>query len=145
MSVHRGVPALGGPGPGECLVRGSGLRGACSRRVCLLLGGGCLAWGVPGLGGCLVLGCLPGGAWSRGVSGLGGCLVETPQMATAVDSTHPAGMHSYLLKFNIYVNDKNFLTGKIRATEHQQQCCDVASDIALIELLRFLHKPSELL
>ena len=30
-------------------------------------------------------------------------------------------------------------------TERQRQCCDVASDIALNKLLRFLNKPSRLL
>ena len=75
---HRGVPGLGGvPVPGGCLLwggacsRGSGLKGcACSQ------GGGV----VPAPGG-------------KG-SGLRGCLVETPQMATAVGSMHPTGMHS---------------------------------------------------
>ena len=66
---------------------------------CLLPGGvpapgGCLVWGVPGLGG----------AWSGGVCSWGvcswgclvpeGCLVETPQTATAAGSTHPSGMDS---------------------------------------------------
>ena len=49
---------------------------------------GCLIWGVPGPrgvpgpGGCLVLG--------------GGCLVESPPpgTATAAGGTHPTGMHS---------------------------------------------------
>ena len=50
VSVHRGVPGLGG-----WLVRG-----------CMVLGG-------PGPRGCMVLG--RGGAWSRGVYGPGGCLV----------------------------------------------------------------------
>ena len=53
--------------------------------------GGCLVWGVPGLGGTWS----GGGACSRGrCLLLGGCLVETPPMATAADGTHSTGMHS---------------------------------------------------
>ena len=65
--------------------------------VCLSTGG------VPGPGGCLVL----GGAWSRGRGGAwsrgrgvpapgGGVPGGDPQTATAAGDTHPTGMHSCL-------------------------------------------------
>ena len=84
---------------GGCLVRGVlAPEGACSQRGLVWVDacsggvpgvGGCLVWGVPGLGG----------AWSGGCLLPGGCLVETGT-ATAADGTHPTGMHSCLtLKF----------------------------------------------
>ena len=51
-------------------------KGVSAPGGCLLWGGGCLL-----LGGCLRLG-VPGG--------------DPPRAATAVDSTHPTGMHSCL-------------------------------------------------
>ena len=60
-------------------------RGGC------LVGGGCLVWGMPGPGGCL----LPGGA-------------APSRTATAADGTHPTGMHScstYFLTVELALTD----------------------------------------
>ena len=81
--------------------------------VCLSTGG-CLVWGVPGLGdawsgGCLVGGVPgPGGAWLGGVPGPGGgggLHQMPPWTATAAGGTHLTGMHScwrkkYYEKYN---------------------------------------------
>ena len=65
-------------------------------------GGGCLVWGVPGLGGMVWGGVCSGGClvWGDllwGASGLGGlvrgCLVETRWDGYCC-GTHPIGMHS---------------------------------------------------
>ena len=70
-------------------------RGVPGPGGCLVLGVSGLMWGVPGSGGvwsdgrCLVL----GEVWSCGVPGPGGGPVETPRMAIAADGTHPRGMH----------------------------------------------------
>ena len=79
MSVHRGVPGLGGAWSSWVPGLGSGSSGGVPGRGCLLRGDLLL-------GGCLVLGGL----------GPGGCLVETPRTATAAGGTHPTGMHSCL-------------------------------------------------
>ena len=43
-----------------------------------------------------------------------------------------------------YIGMSNLFQGPVY-TERQRQCCNVTSDIALVELLRFLNKSSELL
>ena len=70
--------------------------------------GGCMVWGVHGVGGAWCGGCMvwgrgcmvPGGCMVLGMHGTGGCMVPggvpgaDPPTATAAGGTHPTGMHS---------------------------------------------------
>ena len=122
-SVHRGVPAPGGSGPGgrgkgacfwgvpapggacsgECLLPGGSGPGVWSRGVCsrrgLVPGEGACSWGVPAPGGCIP----PAAVAIWGVPALGDVWWKSPRAATAAGGTHPTGMHSCFSYFFLNV------------------------------------------
>ena len=82
--------------------------------------------------------CSRGGAWPQGGSGPGGvpapglvpgpgrgCLVETPPTATAAGGTHPTGMHSCCMIFDVVRIKSNKLFTHFSASPHSIDQLDV--------------------
>ena len=90
MNGSGGVWQRGVHGRRACVARGVHGRGHVWQGTSMVGGGihgsGCAWWGC---------------AWQRGACVAGGGACEAGEMATAVDGTHPTGMHScsYLLMF----------------------------------------------